>query len=78
MNMPTSPVQTLPLSKTITASERVSTASRMTVARASSVWSSRQTVMSKKDNGLNPSTSSPAIAMAANTASTEVRPSSDQ
>ena len=78
MNIPTRPVHTLPLSSTTTASSRVSSAIPTTVARASSVWSSRQMSMSKNDSGLKPRISRPATATAANTASTEVRPSSDQ
>ena len=54
------------------------TASAITAARAASVWSSRQIPMSKNDSGLKPRTSSPATAIAANTASTDVRPSSAQ
>ena len=78
MNMPTSPVHTLPLNSTITAKTSVTTATAITSARACNDWSSRQMLTSKKDNGLNPRMSSPATATAANTASTDVRPSSAQ
>ena len=79
MNMPTSPVHTLPLSSTTTASASVISATRDDDrARRQSVWSSRQMPMSKNDSGLKPRISSPATATAANTASTEVRPSSAQ
>ena len=78
MNIPTSPVHTLPLSSTTTASSSVSTAPAITSARAAKDWSSRQMPMSKNDSGLNPRISRPATATAANTASTDVRPSSAQ
>jgi hypothetical protein len=50
----------------------------MTAARAATLVSLRQIPMSKNDSGLKPRISSPATATAANTASTDVRPSSDQ
>ena len=78
MNMPTSPVHNLPFNSTTTASARVNTAISTTVTRARTDVSSRQMPISKNDSGLNPITSRPATATAANTASTEVRPSSDQ
>src|ERR1700754_2851451 len=78
MNIPTNPVHTLPLSSTTTATSSVSTAPAMTSARAPTDWSSRQMLTSKNDNGLNPRINRPATATAANTASTDVRPSSAQ
>ena len=78
MNMPTSPVHSLPFSSTTTASARMHAANSTTVTRARTEVSSRQMPMSKNDRGLKPITSRPATATATNTASTEVRPSSDQ
>ncbi len=56
----------------------MSTARATTEARAGDGVSSRQISMSKNDSGLKPRISSPATATAANTASTDVRPSSAQ
>ena len=78
MNMPMSPVHTLPFNSTTTASASVASAIATTLARTAIEWSSRQIPTSKNDSGLNPRISNPATATAANTASTDVRPSSAQ
>ena len=78
MNMPTSPVHNLPFKSTTTASISVNSAKATTETRARTEVLSRQIPMSKNDSGLNPRTSRPATAVATKTASTEVRPSSDQ
>ncbi len=70
MNMPTSPVHTLPFNSTTTASASANSAITTTLVLATTEWSSRQIPMSKNDSGLKPRIKSPATATAANTAST--------
>ncbi len=76
-NMPSRPVQTLPLSTTTTASGSVNAMAPPTTARSAHELASCQ-IGRKNISGCRPIISSPATATAAKTASTEVRPSSDQ
>src|ERR1700709_1547888 len=77
MNMPSNPVQTLPLSSTTTANGSVNTSATASVlcsiTQPPSCRIGRENI-----NGCRPSISSPATAVAAKTASTELRPSSSQ
>ena len=77
MNMPSNPVQTLPLSSTTTANGSVNTSATASVL-CSITQSPSCRIGRKNINGCRPSINSPATAAAAKTASTELRPSSSQ
>lgn len=76
-NMPSNPVQTLPLSSTTTANGNVKTNPAIRVVCSTTQLAPCRTGR-KKISGCRPMINSPATATAAKTASTDVRPSSSQ
>ena len=78
-NMPTSPVQTLPLIRVTIARSTLSTTTPAATSRATRPFSFRMSpTTSNAPNGCNPRRKSRPMAIATNTASIDVRPSSAQ